>query len=64
LADDCDELQILRSYRDGYMSESPAREEMIKAYYALAPEIVSRINQEPRAREIFAALYEPISECV
>lgn len=61
LPDDCMELQILRTFRDGYMmtqaSEGPA---MIREYYHTAPAVVSAINAREDAAEIHEWLYRDL----
>lgn len=56
LPDDCDELQTLRGFRDGYMMESPARKMLIQLYYEIAPLIVRAIESRDDAPEILATL--------
>lgn len=57
-ADDCYELQLLRSYRDGYLSHIPGGNELIKEYYSMAPSIVKAIDIVPDSYEIYARIYE------
>lgn len=54
--DDCYELTLLRDYRDHYLAELPEGEEIIRAYYDVAPTIVKHINR----RDDSAAVYEGI----
>ena len=58
MEDDCYELNLLRDYRDTYMSALPDGEELIRQYYDVAPTIVKHINQ----REDKKAVYEDIWE--
>ena len=46
--DDCYELRLLRTYRDGYLAGTPGGEEMIRKYYDVAPSIVKHIQSAPR----------------
>jgi hypothetical protein len=61
LPDDCEELTILRAFRDGFMSSLPNGAALISEYYNIAPRIVARISTEPDAEIIFASLYESVS---
>lgn len=56
LPDDCDELQTLRGFRDGYMMESPARTLLVQLYYEVAPLIVRAIESRDDAPEILETL--------
>lgn len=62
LPDDCDELQTLRNFRDTYMHSTAEGEADIKEYYALAPKIVSAINNLApcTAHEIWVDLYNDL----
>lgn len=65
LSDDCHELTVLRSFRDGYMRDLPGGNEDIKEYYRCAPAIVSNIKSQPNAQAIFERIYtELIIPCV
>lgn len=44
LPDDCEDLQILRAFRDSYMSEFADRKKLVEQYYNEAPRIVSVIS--------------------
>lgn len=56
--DDCYELQLLRSYRDGYLSHIPGGNELINEYYSMAPSIVKAIDMRPDSHEIYDRIYE------
>ena len=58
LPDDCEELTVLRRYRDGYLKNRPNGPEEIRRYYAIAPAVVSRIDQKENAGEIWNRVYE------
>jgi len=49
--DDCYELNVLREFRDTWMTAN--HPELIEQYYAEAPMIVSRISAMPEAAKIF-----------
>lgn len=66
--DDCEELSLLRSFRDGYMMTVPGGEEMVREYYDTAPRIVNVINalsdSEPVYRELYAEYIKPCIEMI
>jgi hypothetical protein len=65
LPDDCHELTVLRSFRDGYISSLPAGSDDIKEYYLCAPTIVTKIRKRPNAVAIFEQIYnELVLPCV
>lgn len=53
MPDDCEELQILRSFRDHYLANQPGGMEEIEQYYAIAPRIVASIHQRVDAAFIW-----------
>jgi hypothetical protein len=57
LSDDCDELSVLRQFRDSYLASRPDGGEMIADYYIIAPQIVKAINRAPEASLIYANLF-------
>ncbi len=65
LSDNCEELTILRDFRDNWMKKQPGGLAEVAEYYATAPEIVKKINQRPDAKEIWNGLYETlVAPCV
>ena len=60
LADDCDELTILRHYRDTYLVHRAGGSADIARYYKSAPVIVERINAQPDPAAIWDKLYETL----
>ena len=65
MKDDCEELNLLRNYRDTYMSSLNSGEELIQEYYDIAPSIVKHINRRPDADRIYDALWEKyICPCI
>lgn len=60
LPDDCDELQSLRAFRDGYLSGRPEGASEIEAYYSVAPLIVSAINSRPDSAQIWEQVYSDL----
>ncbi len=62
---DCYELQVLKSYRDGYLSGREQGDALIARYYDMAPTIVKRINKKKESRAIYEDLYRTyISPCI
>lgn len=65
LPDDCDELQTLRTFRDGYLSEREGGCKEIERYYSVAPIIAAEINRLPDAGWIWEQVYaDLIVPCV
>lgn len=65
LSDDCDELETLRSFRDGYMHESAEGIRDVHEYYRTAPCIVAAIDSSGDACQVYEKLYsEVIVPCV
>lgn len=63
--DDCEELNMLRAFRDGYMMTVKGGKELVEEYYDTAPAIVQRINMMPEAKRIYGSLYkEYIRPCI
>ena len=58
LADDCDELETLRFYRDYVLRYIEGGADMIRQYYREAPDIVARISERADAGEIWRKLRE------
>lgn len=58
LADDCDELQTLRHYRDTWMKLTKEGRELIKQYYEIAPRVVSVINERQDKKSVYQKIYE------
>lgn len=55
LPDNCDELETLRAFRDGWVQETYPQD--IKLYYRTAPKIVESIRQHPESKAILATMY-------
>lgn len=58
LADNCEELTILREFRDGYMRTQADGIKLIEEYYRIAPGIVAALKKKPQFREIAIDLYD------
>ena len=58
--DNCEELTILRWFRDKFVSKSD-----VKYYYEIAPTIVEKINNKENSASIYSRIYETvIAPCV
>ena len=55
--DNCYELTLLRHFRDFYLAKQPQGRQEIDYYYQVAPKIVSAINKDNNAQEIYHRLY-------
>jgi len=65
LPDNCEELTVLRAFRDGYMKSSSQGQSDICEYYHIAPAIVKKIRTQPNAVELFDNIYmELVLPCV
>lgn len=63
--DDCEELRMLRDYRDHYLMEIKDGKAVIREYYDVAPTIVKHINKQENAEEIYHKIYDKyLSECI
>ncbi len=65
LPDDCYELQILRAYRDNWLSKEEGGLAAISHYYIVAPQIVSAIDKAPNSKAIYEMIYNKmVMPCV
>jgi hypothetical protein len=60
LSNKCHELNTLRVFRDEYIKNLPAGENVIHEYYQIAPQIVAEINKLKNPQEIYLNLYESL----
>ena len=58
LPDDCEELTLLRSFRDKWLKAQEFGESDIAEYYDCAPKICSVINTSERAKEVYQEIYD------
>ena len=63
-ADDCEELTALRKFRDTYMKSTEGGQKLVEEYYAVAPEIVNRINSSGKKEYYYAYINGVIDKCV
>ncbi|MEK6842235.1 MAG: CFI-box-CTERM domain-containing protein, partial [Nanoarchaeota archaeon] len=52
LSDNCLELNVLRSFRDRILLQTPSGRKAVKKYYQIAPEVVQSINEKDNSSEI------------
>ena len=65
LPDDCEELTVLRNFRDGWLKNQPNGEEEVKQYYEIAPTIVKAIDSSANSQKVYESIYvEYIIPCV
>jgi hypothetical protein len=64
LPDDCEELQLLRAFRDEVIAPLPVGPDLIKCYYSQAPGIVEAIDGHAERHAIYDQIYEIIGFCV
>lgn len=63
LPDDCEELMLLRSFRDNYLLKKENGAAMLQQYYDYSPLILHSIGRRPDEDEILARLYKIIRQC-
>jgi hypothetical protein len=64
LADDCEELQTLRRFRDGYLRQREDGEAAIRHYRAVAPRVLAALARREDEDEVLEAIYGVIARCV
>lgn len=65
LADDCDEMETLRHYRDVLVEQDEAFREQVLDYYRKAPVIVQKMMQSENKDEQLKSLYKNlVQKCV
>lgn len=55
--DDCEELNLMRKFRDEYVCNSEKGQELVLEYYRIAPLILEKLNQESDAEEIYHSIW-------
>lgn len=67
-SDDCAELTILRNFRDNVLLSSIPGRELVRQYYAFAPQLLQCINQDSEKNRIYDSIYSemimPVIECI
>jgi hypothetical protein len=56
--DDCEELQILRDFRDNVMRKDASMSADIQQYYEIAPQVVEEIDRRPNKKGIYKRMRE------
>lgn len=56
--DNCDELMAFRKFRDNYLANTPNGKTTIDEYYAIAPDIVCRIDKYENSNAIYNRIWE------
>ena len=68
LPDDCQELTVLRTFRDNYLLKREEGRRAVTRYYEIAPAIVARIDSLPSRsmiyRKIFSQLVRPSAKLI
>lgn len=63
--DDCYELNLLRNFRDTYVSVQKDGNSKIAEYYKVAPKIVEKINNQSEKGKIYIEIFNTyIKECI
>ncbi len=55
--DDCQELTVLREYRDGYLLGTDEGRAMVEEYYEIAPVLVLSIGMQREPEKIYEEIY-------
>lgn len=63
-ADDCEELTVLRKFRDEYMKSTEEGAALVKEYYAVAPQIVEKIETSVDEKKYYDGIYSVVTNCV
>lgn len=64
LPDDCEELTLLRQFRDNYLVKKKSGSELIDLYYQYSPMIVRTIEEDEDKDLIYRYIYTVIRKCV
>ncbi|HWS72754.1 MAG TPA: DUF4157 domain-containing protein, partial [Thermoanaerobaculia bacterium] len=64
LPDDCEELTVLRRFRDEYVRNAPGGEALIAHYYSVAPRIVAALDERPDRAAILDQIYGMVRDCI
>lgn len=63
-ADDCEELTVLRSFRDNYLKDTTEGNELVEQYYEVAPKIVEHINVSEKKERYYKYIYSVVTNCI
>ena len=64
LPDDCEELTVLRNFRDSVLKTTSEGKALVEEYYRIAPDLVNKINASMQKDEIYKNIYKQITECI
>lgn len=64
LPDDCQELTVLREFRDGYLQGTASGDRLITTYYQIAPQLVERIETSDNPGLTLEWIYGIVCQCV
>lgn len=62
LPDNAYELTTLRYYRDTYLRSSKQGENLVQAYYQVAPIIVQKLNNDKHAKMVYAYIFNQVKK--
>ncbi len=63
--EDCEELRLIKGFRDGYLSSTEEGEALIEEYYDIAPTLVKRIEKDAEAQAKYLWLWNTyLAPCV
>lgn len=62
--DDCEELTVLRKFRDEYMKSTEEGSTLVDEYYAVAPDIVEKIDASEKRGDYYDYIYNVICKCI
>ena len=63
--EDCEELRLIKDFRDGYLSSTEEGRALIDEYYDIAPTLVKRIARDAEAQEKYIWLWNTyLAPCV
>lgn len=57
-ADDCEELEIMRNFRDSFINKTDAGQSLTLEYYRVAPIIVQCIDNDPECTQIYKNIWQ------
>lgn len=63
--ENCEELRLIKEFRDGYLASTKEGQALIDEYYDIAPTLVKRIARDDRAQEKYVWLWNRyLAPCV
>lgn len=58
LPDNCQQLQILRNFRDNHVKKQAGGLEDISEYYLTAPKVIQAVNLDENSLRVYSQIYE------